>query len=64
LYQKGIDMSTIENNVLVLSKADEEELRLAYDLFRSDRPLTEEEERVLYDPTQDQIPTLAPMPLS
>jgi tetratricopeptide (TPR) repeat protein len=43
----------------ILSKADEEELRLAYDLFRSDRPLTEEEERVLYDPTKDQIPTLA-----
>ncbi len=43
----------------ILSKADEEELRLAYDLFYSDRRLTEEEKRVLYDPTKDQIPTLA-----
>jgi tetratricopeptide (TPR) repeat protein len=43
----------------ILSQADEEELRIAYDLFRSDRPLTEEEEMVLYDPTKDQIPTLA-----
>ncbi|MEN8216957.1 MAG: hypothetical protein ABFS56_11415 [Pseudomonadota bacterium] len=59
LYQKGINMSALENNVLILSKADEEELRIAYDLFRSDRPLTEEEEMVLYDPTKDQIPTLA-----
>jgi tetratricopeptide (TPR) repeat protein len=43
----------------ILSKADEEELRLSYDLFHSDRCLTKEEKRVLYDPTKDQIPTLA-----
>ncbi|MDM8562348.1 tetratricopeptide repeat protein [Candidatus Marithioploca araucensis] len=55
-----INMSRIStNNIPNLSEADEEELCLAHDLFLLKRPLTEEEEKVLFDPAQVQIPTLA-----
>jgi len=53
------NFSAIENNALTLSEADEKELCLSHDIFLLARPLTEEEERLLYDPAKDKIPSLA-----
>jgi len=47
------------NNIPNLSETDEEELCLAHDIFLLKRSLTEEEEKVLFDPAQVQIPALA-----